>query len=560
MTEKVNFVKKLCVNAEQESAKFGRTLLKSGGVALSVISIGTFIIIFFIVGSKFDQTQREEIESVTQLITTAIEGADQAAITYEKLVALRMYSISKVIARQLHGRNLSGITTTELRRISDEWGLSDISLFVREGDDIIVGMSSDENEIGLSSKSWGYWYTAFQQLFEMRQVEVDEGFSINNFWAGPLTKSALYSEQFLYAYYYDGTTEFIINPYISAYEVQDFIDAYGPNRLIENTILRSSHIVEIAVLNVEAYLNTAQTEIVEPKKDLPVLYGKQSFSIPNDRSVLLEQKQKTISFSEDGVKYKKIYVPLSNHRMLTIVMDVSKLDQTLIQILGMMAIVFLAAYSIIYFITRNANARSTILIEKIRKLAYYDTLTGLPNRNHFREHFKSCIHDKTNFALFMIDLDNFKKINDTLGHDVGDRFLIEASNRLIKQLSGVGFLARMGGDEFTLILPIQTPRDAEDTAKGLLSCFQKPFLLEGQEFCVSLSIGISLYPVHGKDLDSLLKCADIALYNEKYKSKNNFSFFEFEMQDKDSELMDGEPSRYNSHLNENHLLKPTGKT
>ncbi|REE91531.1 diguanylate cyclase (GGDEF)-like protein [Paenibacillus taihuensis] len=516
--------------AVKDSNYFRRIVVKLG-IILSLIGLVAFSLIFYVVGNNYDQTLEDETYSATNLITSAIEATDQAAETYERLVDWRMYSVSKAIAVQLKGRSLKSITENELAALRDEWSLSDVSLFVRKGDDIVVAKSSDKKEVGLSSKDWGYWFTAYQQLFELRPVQVEEGFSKKYFWAGPLIKSVLYSKQFLYAYYYDGTTDYIINPYISANDVQHFIDAYGPNWIIDKILKDSPHIAGIEVLNIRPFLDNDQSEVVEPKKDSPVLYGKQSFPLPGDRAVLRKGKEDSVYFQHQGIKYKKIYVPLANKREMIIVMDISKRDRTMYHILEMMVIIYVVAFGIIYAIIRWANARSVYLLEVIRKMAYYDELTGIPNRNYFQEYLKTMFDDRRDhcFALFMIDLDNFKTINDSLGHAAGDQLLVNASHRFSEQLNGNGFLARIGGDEFTLVLPIDAPQDAENVAEGLLSSFREPFLLDGHEFAVSMSIGISLYPHHGRDTDSLLKCADIALYCEKYKAKNNFSIFEFSM-------------------------------
>ncbi|RKP54115.1 GGDEF domain-containing protein [Cohnella endophytica] len=503
------------------------------GVAFTLIGLSTFLVIFYLIENKFKVGQREEISSVTGLITSAIEAADKSADAYEQLVDLRMYSVSKAIAKQLQGRTASTITESELFKLKEEWGLSDISLFVRIDEDIVVGKSTDPEEVGLSSKGWGYWFKAFQQLFEHKPVEVNEGFKAPDFWAGPLTKSVLYSEQFLYAYYYDGTTDFIINPYVSAANVQTFIDSFGSNGLIDDMIKGSDDIVEIAVLNIEPYLNQATLTVIEPQRDLPILYGKHEMKLKEDQSILSKDRLtreggEAVSFRMKGQSYKKFYLPLSKNRVLTIVINTSVREKTINQILAMMAFVFVVSFGIIYAVAKKMSGRFLILHEKNRKLAYYDTLTGLPNRNHFQEHLRTTLN-KANagniYAIFMIDLDNFKNINDSLGHAAGDSFLQYVSSRINRQLNGNGFLARIGGDEFTLVLPIHHRSDANEVAIGLMSCVKEPVQLEGQQLLVSMSMGISVYPDDGKDMTSLLKNADMALYCEKYNGKNNFSFF-----------------------------------
>jgi diguanylate cyclase (GGDEF)-like protein len=180
--------------------------------------------------------------------------------------------------------------------------------------------------------------------------------------------------------------------------------------------------------------------------------------------------------------------------------------------------------------------------ERIRQIAYFDDVTGLPNRAYFKEQFGQAIEaaqrHQRQLALLFIDLDNFKRINDTLGHSTGDILLREVSKRLLLNLR-VGdtiatgkpnhdddSLARLGGDEFTVLLTgIGAKEDAEVVATRILSAMSEPVCLAGHEVSVTGSIGIAVFPDDGRDADTLLKNADMAMYFAKRESRNAFQFF-----------------------------------
>lgn len=168
--------------------------------------------------------------------------------------------------------------------------------------------------------------------------------------------------------------------------------------------------------------------------------------------------------------------------------------------------------------------------DKILHQAFHDALTGLPNRLFFQDHLdKSLALAKRNhktLAIFFLDIDGFKKINDTLGHDVGDLLLQAVAERLLSTVRASDTVARMGGDEFTIILPeIDYPEDAAEVARKVLEVIRKPFFLNEHTIIITTSIGISLYPINGLDIQTLMKQADIAMYVTKNSGKNNYHFY-----------------------------------
>ncbi len=157
---------------------------------------------------------------------------------------------------------------------------------------------------------------------------------------------------------------------------------------------------------------------------------------------------------------------------------------------------------------------------RLYKLAHNDNLTGLPNRILFRDRLQQSIayanRRKSSVALLFIDLDRFKVINDSLGHPVGDRLLQSVAKTLIASVREVDTVARFGGDEFTIVLgTLEKPGDAELVARKILDALQKPFIIDTHELFAMGSIGISIFPEHGDDIDSLIKKADIAMYEAK---------------------------------------------
>ncbi|MBF0336846.1 MAG: diguanylate cyclase [Nitrospirae bacterium] len=186
------------------------------------------------------------------------------------------------------------------------------------------------------------------------------------------------------------------------------------------------------------------------------------------------------------------------------------------------------------YVLRNISERKHFE-SQLQRLAHFDTLTSLPNRMLFHDRFNNAIEmarrDKYMFALLFIDLDNFKIINDTLGHDYGDILLQEAASRLLENLRKSDTAARMGGDEFTVILArIKDPEDAAVVAEKIIESLNRPYHLKDKVCTISASIGISVYPFKNNteyriNSELLLKQADIAMYRAKKQGKNGFQFY-----------------------------------
>ncbi|MDP3846611.1 MAG: EAL domain-containing protein [Pseudomonas sp.] len=180
--------------------------------------------------------------------------------------------------------------------------------------------------------------------------------------------------------------------------------------------------------------------------------------------------------------------------------------------------------------------------QSVEYLAYHDGLTSLPNRSLFSNLLSQSISEAQRYhrqlAVLFLDLDRFKHINDTLGHEAGDQLLQEVATRLQSCLRDSDTVARLGGDEFVVLLPeLSENKYAATAAQKILSAVAKSFNLRGQEFRVTASIGISLYPQDGLDEQTLKKNADIAMYQAKQQGKNNFQFYSEELNAKSLERL-----------------------
>ncbi|MBC3830880.1 EAL domain-containing protein [Undibacterium amnicola] len=188
-----------------------------------------------------------------------------------------------------------------------------------------------------------------------------------------------------------------------------------------------------------------------------------------------------------------------------------------------------------YILASIVDITSRIQSErKIRQLIYFDSLTGLPNRHLLQETVQNAIlqaqQDKAQLGLLFLDIDHFKNVNDTLGHRTGDELLIEISRRLRDNLLKENVISRMGGDEFVVIINQCDDQELSRIAERLLNKVSKPYHLEKHNLTVTASIGIASFPRDGEDFETLYQHADIAMYNAKHDGRNDYRFFNHDMQ------------------------------
>jgi diguanylate cyclase (GGDEF)-like protein len=179
---------------------------------------------------------------------------------------------------------------------------------------------------------------------------------------------------------------------------------------------------------------------------------------------------------------------------------------------------------------QSAEVQQRAAEQRLAQLAQYDALTGLANRTLFQDRLAQAIarahRSERRIALLFLDLDRFKEINDSLGHEAGDRVLQETAARLRQSLREGDSVARLGGDEFTVVLEdVADADEVRGVAQKLMHAFAEPFRVDRQDLYVTPSMGIALYPADGADADSLLKHADTAMYQAKSEGRDNFQFY-----------------------------------
>lgn len=193
----------------------------------------------------------------------------------------------------------------------------------------------------------------------------------------------------------------------------------------------------------------------------------------------------------------------------------------------------LAKYKIL---TNELDSKVKERTQELEYLAYHDQLTGIPNRRYFETNLKEIITRSKiyhhSFALLLLDLDRFKQINDVMGHGMGDYLLIEMANRLTYSVVERAKVFRLGGDEFTILIPDTNEKEVEELARNINKAVSRPLLLDDEVVKISTSIGISMFPDNGDNPDTLFKQADVAMYEAKSAGKDNYQFYRNEMKTK----------------------------
>ncbi len=157
-------------------------------------------------------------------------------------------------------------------------------------------------------------------------------------------------------------------------------------------------------------------------------------------------------------------------------------------------------------------------------MAQIDNLTGLLNRAYFTENFEALIEDNPDakYAVLFMDLDGFKQINDSYGHDMGDKVLHIVANRLVMSARRDDLIARFGGDEFAMLISYNSIDQVKYVSNKVVKALSEPMIIEDDEYQVSVSLGVAIYPDHARTVDDLYKISDNAMYRVKYSTKNAY--------------------------------------
>ncbi|WP_066067571.1 putative bifunctional diguanylate cyclase/phosphodiesterase [Neobacillus soli] len=532
------------------------------------------------------ENNEREIAMITQEVSFQVGNTKEGSLYVENILGrdLRMASIA---IKQALPAKYQEITNERLTTLAKEVGVSHITLLVQTSDDIIGVRSSDPEEINMSTKDWGYWYDAYQQLLALTPVSVGKGITLPNYWSGPIEVASSNPKHIdKWGYYYDGTTNYIINPYFRDNEVLAYEKRFGPGKML-NDFTKEEGILELSVFNPKNF--GKKKEIVHLNGNSytrisarPIWYGKYNYrNIKTDanfiKKAIKTKEMQSYKAQLNGKSIMKTFVPISPTNdqpfVIGLVYDYGLIQEELtheLMVHILLSIAIMIIVLIVSFIfsrsitqpigyiveqvneiaqgnfgkklhlkrqdelgllTENVNALSNHLqsyvndLNKSKELieyqAYHDPLTGLLNRRYFQEKLTPLIdraHETgETVSILFIDLDRFKQVNDSYGHTKGDELLKIVADRIKKCLpdDNHNLITRQGGDEFIILLMNLSLNETKAAAEKIVLNLKRPYSLDDNEIYLGASCGISMYPEHTKNIESLVIYADLAMYAAK---------------------------------------------
>ena len=545
--------------------------------------------------SQLLEYNRREISVITNEVSFQVEKTREASLYVENILG-RDLRIASLAIKQSLPPTYQEITNDQLKKLASEVRVSHITLLAKTPNDIIGVRSSDPEEINMSTKGWGYWYDAYQQLLALKPVNVGKGLTLPHYWSGPIEIASSDPDHIdKWGYYYDGTTNYIINPYFRDNEVLEFEERFGPGKIIEG-YTKERGILEISVFNPKNFGKKSEVVHLNGNSYIrisarPIWYGSYKYrNIETDTSYIKKavNTKKVQSYNDvlNKESVLKTFVPVFPKSGQPFVIGLAynygliqnelrnELFMHILLSLAFMLIVFIVSLIFSRSITRpigyiveqvneiaqgnfgkhlhlyrkdelgllteNVNAMSTDLERYVEDLhqskaliefqANHDPLTGLLNRRFLQEKLCSIMElaDVKNEAVsvLFIDMDRFKQVNDSFGHNKGDELLKIIAARIKNCLDeDKSQLIRQGGDEFIILLQQHDKDETKAVAERLIDNLKSPYTIEGNEFYLGASIGISLYPEHTTNMDTLISYADMAMYNAKKSGGNKAIFY-----------------------------------
>ncbi|MEB2274225.1 EAL domain-containing protein [Bacillus sp. ILBB4] len=557
--------------------------------------------------NRLIEFNKKEITLVTEEIAYEVENSKNSASYMENRMAQELRTASIAIQDSLPA-DYHDVSNDQLKRLAKKLMISHITLLAPAGDDIIGVKSSDPKEINMSTKEWGYWYTSFRQLLSQQTITTKKGVNLPHFWSGPIEVASSNPNHIdKWGYYYDGSTNYIIDPYFRDRHVLDFEKRFGPTNVMNRFTENLEGVLELTVFNPKNFGKRNQNVYLNGNKyikikDQPIWYGTYTYrNTERDKKsiqeVLKTGKSQSYLAEINHKKVLKTLVPIKEKNTPAYVIGVvydyglieKELQQELIKHL-LLSLPFIFIVLIISFIfstsitrpikhimehvnqiakgnfgkvlnTRrkdelgglvaNINHLSHFLktyVDDLKKSqeeseyhAYHDFLTGLPNRRYFKEQLnRRLIESKEksirHVAVLFMDIDRFKDINDTLGHSKGDQLIQLIANRIKECLpSANSFLTRQGGDEFVILFSDFTPEEVKGITEKIMAYVQQPCYIDNDEVFVSISSGLSFYPEHSTNLDTLITYADVAMYASKRQGGSKVSIYHDSLNKKQAE-------------------------
>ncbi|WP_129706768.1 EAL domain-containing protein [Priestia megaterium] len=557
--------------------------------------------------NRLTEFNQKEITLVTEEIAYEVENSKNSASYMEDRMAQELRTASIAIQQSLPA-DYHDISNDQLKQLAKKLMVSHITLLAPVKGDIIGVKSSDPKEINISTKEWGYWYTSFQQLLSQQPVTTKKGLTLPHFWSGPIEVASSNPNHIdKWGYYYDGSTNYIIDPYFRDRHVLDFEKKFGPTNVMNRFTENLDGVLELTAFNPKNFGKRNQNVYLNGNKyikikDQPIWYGTYTYrNTERDKKSIQEAlktgKSQSYLAEINHKKVLKTLVPIKEKNSPAYVIGVvydyglieKELQQELIKHL-LLSLPFILLVLIISFvfstsITRpikhimehvnqiakgnfgkvlntrrkdelgglvaNINHLSHFLktyVDDLKKSqeeseyhAYHDFLTGLPNRRYFKEELnRRLIESKEksirHVAVLFMDIDRFKDINDTLGHSKGDQLIQLIANRIKECLpSANSFLTRQGGDEFVILFSDFTPEEVERITEKIIAYVQQPCYIDNEEVFVSISSGLSFYPEHSTNLDTLITYADVAMYASKRQGGSKVSIYHDSLNKKQAE-------------------------
>ncbi|MCP1450411.1 EAL domain-containing protein [Priestia megaterium] len=557
--------------------------------------------------NRLTEFNQREITLVTEEIAYEVENSKNSASYMEDRMAQELRTASIAIQQSLPA-DYHDVSNDELKQLAKKLRVSHITLLAPVEGDIIGVKSSDPKEINMSTKEWGYWYTSFQQLLSQQPVTTTKGLTLPHFWSGPIEVASSNPNHIdKWGYYYDGSTNYIIDPYFRDRHVLDFEKRFGPTNVMNRFTENLEGVLELTAFNPKNFGKRNQKVYLNGNKyirikDQPIWYGTYTYqNTERDKmsiqAALKTGKSQSYTAKINNKKVLKTLVPIKEKNSPAYVIGVvydyglieKELQQELIKHL-LLSLPFIFIVLIISFvfstsITRpikhimehvnqiakgnfgkvlnvrrkdelgglvaNINHLSHFLktyVDDLKKSqeeseyhAYHDFLTGLPNRRYFKEELnRRLIESKEksirHVAVLFMDIDRFKDINDTLGHSKGDQLIQLIANRIKECLPPANnFLTRQGGDEFVILFSDFTPEEVEGITEKIMAYVQQPCYIDSDEVFVSISSGLSFYPEHSTNLDTLITYADVAMYASKRQGGSKVSIYHDSLNQKQAE-------------------------
>lgn len=345
-------------------------LLISLIVALSLsLNISIY---YFTTRTELRTNAETQMATIAKQVSATLESTEKTNRYLEELIGETLRNAALAAKSELDPR-IDRVTNEQLSALSAKLGVDHITLWVRTKDDIVAVKSSEPKEIGISSKTWSYWHVAFQQLFDQHKVDIPQGQKLPNYWAGPIQYSTSDNTRIdKWGYYYDGTTDYIINPYVDAKRFVEFMDTNGTNELIRQLLASNPDILGIAGFDPEFF---GRPPIVRMRNGKPVQnldvreipFGESPYinvfvDVPGVQRASLSGQMVTTHDRVNGKHVLKSFIPLGNATspIIGVVFDHGKIEQTLnrqlaIQIaisLALVPVAWLASYFVAGPMTR----------------------------------------------------------------------------------------------------------------------------------------------------------------------------------------------------------------